>query len=378
MALTIVQPGVGGTGYSNGFYSFKNKFINGNMAVDQRNAGASISVTTDGVYAVDRFRIGNGGGGTGVFTAQQSTTAPAGFYNSLTLTVTTADSSIAATDWYYFRQWIEQSNIADLNWGTSNAQTVTLSFWVRSSLIGTYGGCVNNSDYGYDYAFSYTINVANTWEYKTVTIPGLTAGTVAAYNGRGFGVTWALGAGSNYLTSTTNSWYAAGATYVPTGSTNWISTNAANFYITGVQIEANPTATSYDFRSYGQELALCQRYTYVVGNTGAIIPFNGVARGLSTWFVNINTPVAMRTTPSLSITGGGTVRATYNGTEVNSSANSSTIGGAALEINFAASWANSNQILLDYYSISGATPAAGSAALALTFNYGSFIFSAEL
>ena len=249
--VTSTSGGILGAGNAS---IMKNRIINGAMAIAQY--GTSVAVATDGVYCLDRFRLG--AIGTGRFTAQQSTTAPTGFGNSLQITVTTADSSLAATDLYNIRQWIEAFNMTDLAWGTANAKTVTLSFWVQSSLTGTFGGSLTNNDYGYSYPYTYTISVANTWEYKTVTITGLTSGTIASGNGRGIGVSFSLGAGSNY-TATAGSWSAVQA-FGATGETNVVGTNAATFYITGVQLEVGSSATGFEYRQYQQELALCQRY----------------------------------------------------------------------------------------------------------------------
>ena len=150
-------------------------------------------------------------------------------------------------------------NVADLNWGTANAKTITISFWVRSSLTGTFGGSVFNSAANRSYPFSYTITTANTWEYETITIAGDTTGTwVGATNGTGLDLNFGLGVGSTF-SSTAGAW-AAGGYYAPTGATSVVGTNGATFYITGVQLEVGSTATSFDYRPYGTELQLCQRY----------------------------------------------------------------------------------------------------------------------
>ena len=239
-------------------FGFENRIINGAMVIDQRNAGASVS-TGSGTYApytLDRWVLPGSGGG--VFSYQQSSVAPAGFVNSALITVTTADSSIAAGDYYQFRQAIEGFNIADLGWGTANAKTVTLSFWVRSSLTGTFGLSLRNGNGDRSYVATYVVNAANTWEQKTVTIPGDTAGTWTLGTTVGMYVTFSLGVGSSFE-STANSWQ-AGSFVATSGSVDLVGTNGATWQVTGVQLEVGSLATSFDFRSIGQELALCQRY----------------------------------------------------------------------------------------------------------------------
>jgi hypothetical protein len=233
---------------------FKNRIINGNMRIDQRNAGAA--VTASG-YAVDRWTFFENG--SMVFSVQQSTTAPTGFVNSLAVTVSTAASPSAATR-SQLSQAIEGFNTADLDWGTASAKTVTLSFWVRSSLTGQFGGSLQNSSQNYSYPFSFTINSANTFEFKTVVVSGPTSGTWNSSNSVGIQLNFDLGAGSDLL-GTAGAWAAAdyrGAT----GDVKLNETLNATWFVTGVQLEVAPSATSFDYRPYGTELALCQRYYY--------------------------------------------------------------------------------------------------------------------
>lgn len=286
-------------------FGFKNRLINGSMMIDQRNAGASVSVSTDSLnYSIDRWKVGANGGG--VFSAQQSTTAPTGFKNSLLITVTTVDSSIAATDYYNVQQRIEGFNVADFNLGSASAVTFTISFWVRSSLTGTFGGSLYNSSANRAYPFTYTISSANTFEYKTVTVAGDTTGTWTTDNSAGLTVNFSLGAGSTYLASA-GSWTGA-LEFGATGQTNLIATNGATFYIAGVQLEKGSTATSFDFRSYGTELSLCQRY-FCSSYTTGVTPGNGaqnIRSGLATVY-NSNEadsnvyyfPVTMRAAPTM-------------------------------------------------------------------------------
>ena len=252
-----------------GFTGFKNRIINGDMRIDQRNAGASVT-PGNGQYTLDRF--GSILSAASKFSVQRnagSVTPPSGFTNYLGVTSLSA-YSVGAGEVFAQYQAIEGFNIADLGWGTASAQTVTLSFWVRSSLTGTFGGALQNSGSTRNYPFSYTISVANTWEQKSITIAGDTSGTWLTNNGQGIILSFGLGAGSTF-SGTAGAW-AAGEKYSATGATSVVGTNGATFYITGVQLERGSNATSYEFRSYGQELALCQRYyeTFNVNSVGIL------------------------------------------------------------------------------------------------------------
>ena len=242
---------------------FKNRIINGAMTIDQRNAGASVTIgSAINTYITDRFYIL--AAQASKLTAQQnagSVTPPTGFTNYLGITSSSAYTSLSG-DYFQLRQVIEGFNIADLGWGTANAKTVTLSFWVYSSLTGQFGGAIRNKpNYTYTYPFSFTISSANTWQYVTITIAGPNAsqGTWNANNTAGLEVEFDLGNGSTFL-STANSWQSGSFAGV-TGDVKLVGTSGATFYITGVQLEVGDTATSFDNRSIGQELSLCQRYT---------------------------------------------------------------------------------------------------------------------
>ena len=245
----------------NANYGFKNRIINGAMVIDQRNAGAS--VTPNNSYTLDRWQGSNSQ--TAKYTVQQSSTSTTGFINSLLATSSSA-YTVGASDIFALQQKIEGLNCADLAWGTANAATVTLSFWVRSSLTGTFGGSLQNNANNRSYPFSYTISSANTFEQKTITIAGDTTGTWLTTSGTGIIVTLSIGAGAT-VSGTAGAW--AGSTYYSaTGATSVVGTNGATFYITGVQLEKGSTATSFDYRPYGTELQLAQRYfeaTYPIG-----------------------------------------------------------------------------------------------------------------
>lgn len=237
----------------------RNRIINGDMRIDQRNSGASVTVNnaSANVFSVDRWQAA-GETTDGVYTLQQQSGGPVGFVNFLRATVTTADASIGAGQRYSLIYRVEGRDIADLNFGTANATAITLSFWVRSSVTGTFGGSLRNSAGTRSYPFTYTINNANTWEFETITIPGDTAGTWLTDTGIGFWFNFDLGSGST-LRGTAGAW-AAGDFRGATGAVSLISTNAATFDITGVQLEAGGTATPFERRPHALELELCQRY----------------------------------------------------------------------------------------------------------------------
>jgi len=284
---------------------FRNRIINGAMVIDQRNAGASVALTSAAKFITDRFavRTVTGSGNTAI----QSTTAPTGFINSLLVTVGTG-ASPAAGENNYILQSIEGFNIADLGWGTASASSVTLSFLVRSSVTGTFSGALRNSAGNRSYPFTYTISAANTWETETITIAGDTTGTWLTNNGEGIGVFFDLGTGSTFQ-GTAGAWAAADYR-AATGSTKLIATSGATFYITGVQLEKGSTATSFDYRPYGTELALCQRYyqQYYGPGSGTVMLARNNAGGANQGpALNIFHKVPMRATPTGTIVGTWTV-----------------------------------------------------------------------
>jgi len=284
--MTIAISGTNGITLDGQFNSassmgFKNRIINSAMVIDQRNAGASVTPTTDNTYTLDRYITALSQ--SSKFSVQQnagSVTPPAGFNNYLGVTSLSA-YSVLAGDYFAIQQRIEGFNTLDFGWGAAGASTVTLSFWVRSSLTSTFGGCLANSAFNRSYPFSYTISSANTWEQKTITVAGDTSGTWLKTNGIGIRVNFALGYGATYGNGTAGAWVGSDLESV-TGATSVVGTNGATWYVTGVQLEKGSTATSFDYRPYGTELALCQRYfeksfdigTAVAQNSGT---YNGTA-----------------------------------------------------------------------------------------------------
>jgi hypothetical protein len=278
--------------------SLKNRLINSAMVIDQRNAGASVAVGTGSTYVLDRwvnFRDTSGG----AYTVQQnagSVTPPAGFTNYLGITVTTTDAFSSAGTQFNLTQFIEGFNAADLDFGKSTAKSITLSFWVLSSLTGTFAGGISNSAGDRSYVFTYTINSANTWEQKSVTIAGDTSGTWLTTNGIGIRTIFSLGTGATYQ-GTAGVW-AGSYVYNTSAAVKLLSTGGATFYITGVQLEVGTTATSFEYRQYTTELQLCQRYLPAYRNTAQdILPsqiqFNSTtnSRGFISFPVPTRVPV---------------------------------------------------------------------------------------
>ena len=293
MALsTIDTSSISGLGYG-----FKNRIINGGMQIDQRNAGASVSNPSN--YLVDRWKFANSQSSKVTFQQNAgAVTPPVGFTNYAGFTSSSA-YSVVSGDYFAFIQPIEGNNCADLAWGTANAATVTISFWVRSSLTGTFGSVLQNNNSTRSYPFTYTVSAANTWEQKSVTIAGDTSGTWQTGTSAGINLFFSLGAGSS-LSGAAGSW--AGANYYGvTGATSVVGTSGVTFYITGVQLEKGTVATSFDYRPYGTELALCQRYlpAYNVENSNNT-PFGTSNQGSNTTriWTSFQFPVATRTAPT--------------------------------------------------------------------------------
>ena len=244
-----------------GGWAMRNRLINGDMRIDQRNAGAAITNGAGSTYFVDRWLMYDGSGGSHFSVGQNkngvASLSATGFANYLGFQTTSAVSASAANN-FTLNQYIEGYNVADLQWGTVNAKPATLSFWVQSSLTGTFAGVIQEDGGTAFYVYTYTINQANTWEFKTINIPAATIGTWSTTNGRGINARWDMGMGSNF-NGTAGAWSASSA-YTVAGAQKVVGTLGATFYITGVQFEKGSYATPFDFRPIGTELALCQRY----------------------------------------------------------------------------------------------------------------------
>lgn len=279
----------------------RNRIINGDMRIDQRNNGASV---TGNNYPVDRWIVAVSQ--SSKLTAQQNAgavTPPVGFPNYVGIT-SSSSYSVTSSDYFLLGQSIEGFNTADLGWGSANASSITVSFWVRSSLTGTFGGVVQNNDQSRSYPFTYAISAANTWEKKSVTIAGDTTGTWNPTNATGIRLWLGLGVGSTF-SGTAGAWASANFN-TATGATSIVGTSGATFYITGVQLEKGTQATSFEYRQYGQELALCQRYTQVFGgdsnyNTVGTL---GIAQSATTvGYYSFPLATQLRANPSLSYSG---------------------------------------------------------------------------
>jgi hypothetical protein len=281
----------------------KNKIINGNMAISQRFGTTSTTVTTT-AYSLDRWRFAVSQANKISFQQQTISSPQSCGNNQFTMNVTSlAATVVGASDYWGVNQFVEANNVSDLGWGTSNAKTVTLSFWVYSSLTGAFGGSIRTGDSAnYSYPFSYSIPTANTWTQISITIPGPTAGTWGTNgNGRGLDVFFSHGSGSTF-SGTAGSW--AAANYLnTTGSVNLVETNGATWYITGVQLEAGESATEFEHRPYGTELALCQRYYWQreLFNLNSTTAFWEGYFGGGTGVLNIDLPVVMRASPTLTV-----------------------------------------------------------------------------
>ena len=286
-------------------FPHRNLIINGAMQVAQR--GTSGTSTAD-IYTVDRFALGHGSP-VNAMTFEQSTDTPDNFKNSLKITAGTG-ASASTTGYAILRQAIEGQNIAHLGFGTSAAKAITLSFHVKSSLTGTFGISIRNQAGNRAYAGTYVINSANTWEYKTVAIPADTSGTWPTDTGIGFHLFWDLGAGSNYDIAA-GSWTSGSNMFGVESTVKLTETTNATFFITGIQLELGSTATPFEHRSFGDELARCQRYYEELSfNEGDKNRPSATAAVAGNIYFNIDYKVTKRTnSPTVTFNGG----ALFNG-----------------------------------------------------------------
>lgn len=301
------------------FGGMRNRIINGDMRIDQRNAGSASNNSTTFNYVVDRFRFTSAT--TNTATLQRVADAPSGsgFVYSAKVICNTGQS-LSAGSYHNFGHPIEGFNVGDLMWGTANAKPITLSFWAKSSLVGTFGG--NIANYGATtrcYVFQYTISSANTWQKFTITIPGDTGGdwyTVANTNALGMFLLFSLGEGSNQQASSANTWVGSDYRFI-SGNIQMMTVTGATWQITGVQIEKGSVATEFEYRPYGQELALCQRYYWKMTTNGQNYSNFGLGYASSSTnaYIQVKNPVTMRTIPgSIEVSASGTIGTQFNST----------------------------------------------------------------
>jgi hypothetical protein len=329
-----------GTGVTS---SFRNIIINGAMEIAQRGTSVSgLMSGNTGYYTVDRFIIQNGGSGTFRTSFEQVSDAPSGFNKSAKITVTTPLSgALTATSYCGLLYNAEGYDVARLGWGTSAAKPLTISFWAKSSIAGRYihtGIRMDTAGGTYSCFANIDINVANTWEYKTVTIPGFTASTLSNLtNGAGFQIHFNTLAGVSGLgTASSLVWQTINAlgTNALVNDARWIGTNGATFQITGVQAEVGSVATPFEYRPYQTELALCQRYCLVWSYETSPVRLFGWNNTTTVGVVNLHIPVTLRSPPtSVSVTNAATMTYYASGT-------SYTVSSIALDSNAGINTAN--------------------------------------
>ena len=286
-----------------------NLVINGAMQIHQR--GGTITLGTGLTTTLDRMTFYKSHGGTN--TVEQSADAPVGFANSLKAITTVADSSVSATDRVALLYRMEGLDASRLEFGTANAQTITISFYVRSSITGTHGGAVGNGSDNRAYPFTYTISSADTWERKSITVAGDTSGTWATTNARSLQVAWGLGVGSTY-SGTAGAWESADRNSATGATTGVLTTANATWYITGIQIEIGSQASDFQHRSFAEELELCKRYYQVSGSIKGLpmVRYEGTGNGKA--YSNWRLIPEMRATPTVSFTGTFQTGTGYAGT----------------------------------------------------------------
>lgn len=345
MALSKIEPDSLNIGQVGGR---RNLIINGAMQVAQYST--SETGVGGGYNTVDRFRVSQNSGGFGGASGhdeEQSSDAPDGFGFSWKL-VKNGSHSTQSDDAGFFEQRIEGQNLQSLKYGVASAQTTTLSFWVKSSISGTYGVAlhlVESSERSQ--VQTYTISSADTWEHKTVTFVGDTSVAITNDNARRMDVRWVLGAGADLQTATTGSWQ-DGEKMTTSSQVDWVATDDAEFYITGVQLEVGDTVTPFEHRSYGEELALCQRYYYTkTAKNGGRIGVGNAYTSTIMWIYGGDMPVTMRASPTISLPELGDVLkegvAWYPVTSINNATVSSS-NSLSYSVNVASSALSQNQV----------------------------------
>jgi len=284
-------------------FGFKNRIINGAMQIDQRNSGSANTPTTNGTYTIDRWKSINSQASKITYQRNAgSVTPPAGYSNYLGLTVA-SNVNPASTDYFGFEQPIETYNLSDISYGSSSASTLTASFWVRSSVVGTYGVGLWYGTTTSACVQTFTISLANAWQYVTVSFPGASSPSLVVGSTDSMSLRFDLGSGTNFNT-TAGSWVNQNALRT-SSCVNWISNSGATFYVTGVQLEVGPQATPFDVRDYGRELIMCQRYYYQwQALSGYYTTFcNVFAISSTNGYGVFKLPVTMRAPPALTTTG---------------------------------------------------------------------------
>ena len=328
---TLELPATSSTLATQNALGVRNLIINGDMRIDQRNGGSSVTPSNNN-YCLDRY--GTGVAQASKYSVQQVTDAPTNFTHSLKVTSLSAYTLLAG-DYFMIKHKIEGNNVAHLNLGSSDAQQFTLSFYVKSSLTGTFGGSFENSNESRAYPFTYTISSANTWERVSVTVTGDTTGTWLTDNSTGLWINFGLGVGTTY-SGTADAW-TTGPKVSATGATSVVSTNAATWQMTGVQLEVGDTATSFEHRPYDMELARCQRYYNRIYD---IWGDQSVHKTNARLMTRVDYPVTMRANPTVttntvsntSCTFQGSNRTNTNGTHLYANATAAT-GDAFFVIN---------------------------------------------
>ena len=312
----------------------RNIIINGDMRIAQRATSASSLSSGTSYDSIDRYKTQIVNAGT--WTISQSSTAPTdqGFGNSLKMDCTAADTSLGADDFLVVQQVTEAQNLQYLKYGTSSAESITMSFWVRSNKTGTYSIWLFADDNSKTISAPYTISSADTWEKKTITFAGDTASSITNDNGQGIRVYFVLAAGSNWTSGTTPTTWQSDSKSIraPEQTVNLADSTSNEWYVTGIQIEAGSQATPFEHRSLGEELALCQRYFHKQGGSAyyniATITNYTTGAMLGT----VRHPVEMRAAPS--VTKSGNWGLLGGDTTVNQTAVSSDSNGKVSEIGF--------------------------------------------